>query len=166
MSCKIEGCENDVHATGLCNTHYIRKNRDSVNKPMKALVEQHGVYDECQLSDCNENHYGKGLCKQHYQKWRWYYVKKKLVEYLGGQCCKCDCNELASLDFHHLDKEEKKFGIADKLHTYGYERLLKEAKKCTLMCANCHRSHHFPREKMGEMEKVADNIYAVDKLFE
>lgn len=66
MSCKIEGCENDVHATGLCNTHYIRKNRDSVNKPMQAPVEQHGVYDECQLSDCNENHYGKGLCKQHY----------------------------------------------------------------------------------------------------
>jgi hypothetical protein len=41
------------------------------------------------------------------------------------------------LDFHHLDPEEKSFGLSScKCHI---TRFHDELKKCTLLCANCHR---------------------------
>jgi hypothetical protein len=66
-------------------------------------------------------------------------VKAKLVAELGGECQLCGyskCQE--ALQFHHTSPEEKSFGIAFKGVTIAYERLLEEAKKCVLLCANCH----------------------------
>lgn len=65
--------------------------------------------------------------------------KKKLVELFGGQCSRCGYNKyLGALQFHHIKPKEKSFGIAEKYQSYSLERLLDEAEKCILLCANCH----------------------------
>lgn len=68
-------------------------------------------------------------------------VKQLLVEYKGGKCERCGYSKcVAALDFHHT--EDKEFGIAHKGHTIALARLKKEADKCVLLCANCHREEH------------------------
>ena len=73
--------------------------------------------------------------------------KAKLLLLLGGKCNCCalkyNSKNGAMFDFHHRNPKDKCFnlGIA-KIITYSWERILKEAEKCDIMCANCHRLHH------------------------
>lgn len=65
--------------------------------------------------------------------------KQKLIEVFGGKCEKCGYNNcVAALHFHHIDPKTKKFGIADFGVCRSWDRMLEEAKKCQLLCSNCH----------------------------
>ena len=67
--------------------------------------------------------------------------KSELVAAAGGRCIDCGYKKsLAALEFHHLDPAAKEFGIGS--FDGSLERLLAEAKKCDLLCANCHRLRH------------------------
>ena len=67
--------------------------------------------------------------------------KLLLVEYKGGKCERCGYNKcISALEFHHLDPSTKEFGLTG--NTNGIERQKKEADKCILLCANCHRELH------------------------
>lgn len=79
--------------------------------------------------------------------------KKRLVEYLGGECAICGYNKcLAAFDFHHINAEEKSFGVGPLLPGKKFEALLKEVKKCMLLCANCHRELHYNETEKKEAE--------------
>lgn len=83
-------------------------------------------------------------------------VKIKLVEYKGGKCLNCEYNKsIRSLTFHHLNPEEKDFGISGK--SYSFERMKKEVDKCILLCANCHNEVHDEIEQNGFSE-IVNNI--------
>lgn len=56
-------------------------------------------------------------------------------------CIKCGEAEPCCIDFHHLDPDEKEFGIAGSLHR-KWETILTELEKCIPLCANCHRKVH------------------------
>lgn len=43
--------------------------------------------------------------------------------------------------FHHIDPSIKKFPLSHCL-SYSYEKSLNEAKKCKLLCSNCHTLLH------------------------
>jgi cytochrome c553 len=65
-------------------------------------------------------------------------VKQILVDEFGGGCVICGYDRvLANLHFHHVDPATKSFGV-----TMARGRSLaayrEEAKKCVLVCANCH----------------------------
>ena len=65
-------------------------------------------------------------------------VKRLLIEEAGGRCQLCGYDEcLASLEFHHVDPRSKSF-VAQRGITRSIERVRAEAKKCVLLCANCH----------------------------
>ncbi|HEX5983862.1 MAG TPA: helix-turn-helix domain-containing protein [Solirubrobacterales bacterium] len=67
------------------------------------------------------------------------YVKKILVEEAGGCCALCGFAEHpAALQFHHLDPSTKSFSLGEGGLTRSLESLRAEAKKCVLLCANCH----------------------------
>jgi 5-methylcytosine-specific restriction endonuclease McrA len=66
-------------------------------------------------------------------------AKEKLIEEFGGKCCLCGyCKCRHALQFHHINAAEKKFGISDNTPLRSYHALQEEAKKCILVCANCH----------------------------
>lgn len=68
--------------------------------------------------------------------------KERLVHEFGGKCVWCGYNKSnAALQFHHTE-DDKEFGIASAGRTWSYIKLLTEAKKCILICANCHAEHH------------------------
>lgn len=64
--------------------------------------------------------------------------KSDLVKLFGGKCELCGyekCEEV--LSFHHVSPEHKDFELSGKIHC-SLAMLVREAKKCVLLCANCH----------------------------
>jgi transposase len=66
-------------------------------------------------------------------------VKRILVEEAGGSCRLCGYERsVAALEFHHVDPGEKQFGLAQGGIARSIARLRLEARKCVLLCSNCH----------------------------
>lgn len=70
-------------------------------------------------------------------------LKQMAVEYKGGKCVQCSYNKcLRAMEFHHLDPNEKDFGISANGYTLSWEKIKKELDKCILVCSNCHAEIH------------------------
>jgi transposase len=66
-------------------------------------------------------------------------VKEILVSEAGGSCRLCGYSRsLAALHFHHLDPGGKSFGLGREGVTRSLAEMRAEARKCVLLCANCH----------------------------
>lgn len=75
------------------------------------------------------------------------HIKKRkldLMSIFGGKCCICGFDKYPeALEFHHIDPATKEFSLMSSGNmTKSLEKQLKELKKCTLVCANCHRGIH------------------------
>lgn len=90
------------------------------------------------------------LCSRCHRERHWLNFKRKHRASLGRKfaervslkfgCCKCGYKKCAAaLDFHHIDPKCKKFAIGDKLDWLGPRELKREMRKCSILCANCHR---------------------------
>jgi hypothetical protein len=76
--------------------------------------------------------------------------KQKLVDLLGGRCEICGYDKsIAALSFHHKDRKKKKFAISTYLNL-PLEDLVIEAKKCSLICLNCHAELHNGKKSSAE----------------
>ena len=87
-------------------------------------------------------HSGRARCrecrKQRVVEWR-RRTKQKLVAEAGGACQLCGYNRwMGALQFHHLDPGQKSFALSRRGMTRAFAELQEEAKKCALLCANCH----------------------------
>lgn len=66
--------------------------------------------------------------------------KIKAIEMMGGKCNHCGKNDIWVIDFHHPE-EDKEYCI-NRIKDYRWSLIEKEAKKCILLCANCHTEFH------------------------
>ncbi|MBU6424051.1 MAG: hypothetical protein KGQ88_08465, partial [Chloroflexi bacterium] len=90
-----------------------------------------------------------------YQKKRRGLFKRLVIDKLGGKCR--DCGYTAStvaLDPHHTDPTTKRFNISS--FSGSTDRLLVEAEKCVLLCANCHRLRHAEGERNAKGGPVVE----------
>lgn len=64
-------------------------------------------------------------------------------------CSICGYNKCgAALDFHHVDENEKYDTVSQLVNRLrSMEVILEEAKKCIILCANCHREWHNKERK-------------------
>ncbi len=74
-------------------------------------------------------------------------LKSKIVVLMGGKCKKCgllyDGKNACVFQMHHKNPKDKLFVINTRtLINYAWARILKEIKKCNLLCANCHFINH------------------------
>lgn len=77
--------------------------------------------------------------------------KRQLVAAQGGRCVDCGYAEcLEVFQFHHRDSAAKLFGLMN--FSGSLERLLSEAAKCDLLCANCHRKRHIRTDPVTRPE--------------
>ena len=66
-------------------------------------------------------------------------AKRILVAEAGGACVICGFDGYpGALHFHHLDPSQKRFGLGGRGLARSIESLREEAKKCVLLCSNCH----------------------------
>jgi len=81
-----------------------------------------------------------------------------IVNYLGGSCVECGLDNIFCLDFHHL--HNKKVGVSVLIQrNFKIEKILQEAKKCQLLCRNCHYDlHHFGNKN------IKNKIYLMEAI--
>jgi hypothetical protein len=75
-----------------------------------------------------------------------------LIEHKESVGCKqCGLKDHRVLDFHHHG--DKSFSISEYYyHQYSLENLKLEVDKCEILCANCHRIHHFEQRLNAKKE--------------
>lgn len=67
-------------------------------------------------------------------------VKIALVKAFGSKCQRCgEEHSVGVFDFHHLNPNEKSFSLGSGSTTRAKSSYAEEAKKCVMLCANCHR---------------------------
>lgn len=113
-----------------------------------------------ETKSCDEFHYRETEKRYHqwcknctytYQKDRWKIRKYQAVDLMGGKCTSCGYNKnYAALEFHHLDPKVKEFAW-NKLRQTSWATIIEELKKCTLLCANCHREVHNPNPLLHDI---------------
>jgi len=95
-------------------------------------------------------------------------MKNKIVHVMGGECCICGykkCHHCLAL--HHINPEEKEFSLAGiRACPTKWENIVKEIKKCVLLCHNCHGELHaglitLPENCNGYREEL--NIFGKSK---
>jgi hypothetical protein len=94
-------------------------------------------------------------------------IKRKfqLVMKNGGACKLCGYSKnLSSLAFHHKPGHLKKVELhGEALSSSKLEDIFEEAKKCVLICHNCHGEIHNPEL---DLKKIKKAIKALDsKIF-
>lgn len=105
--------------------------------------------------------YQKDYGRKHYEQHKQKYLKQNrvrrearrawFVEYRKTlKCVRCSEGDWRCLDFHHVDRDKDKSipSTISRMVTmcYSIERILKEIKKCEVLCANCHRRESFERD--------------------
>lgn len=80
--------------------------------------------------------------------WQRKYVKaigkrENLIAMRGNSCESCGYNTcLDALEFHHVDPAIKEFTLGVKGFIKHADAIFQEARKCKLLCSNCHRNVH------------------------
>lgn len=99
---------------------------------------------------------------------RIYERKRAIHDYVQNiksqlHCVDCGQRHPATLQFHHLNSEDKVFNISDAAQRgTSLDRIKKEMQKCIVLCANCHLIRHYNMRKKnqispgiaGELEKL------------
>ena len=95
-------------------------------------------------------------------------TKERMIYVMGGKCQCCGYNKCNSaLELHHINPEEKEFTFSANTNR-GWETIVSELKKCTLVCANCHREIEagligspncsFDQEKANEISQTVQDL--------
>jgi hypothetical protein len=60
------------------------------------------------------------------------------------ECERCGETHPGCLEFHHVNPEQKQFGISKMVNRgHSIENIEGEIDRCVLLCANCHRMEHW-----------------------
>ena len=71
-------------------------------------------------------------------------AKLRLVGHMGGKCMDCGLAvHVAAFHFDHRDRKSKVVDVGAILNR-SWARILAEAAKCDLVCANCHAIRTWP----------------------
>ena len=85
-------------------------------------------------------------------------LKIALVKSFGNKCQVCGISYPQSVyDFHHLNPAEKEFGVGAQATTHSKADTAREAKKCIMVCANCHRlieHEDLGKEGKADVERI------------
>jgi len=124
------------------------------------FCKKHG---ECEYVLCKDGRWRCKKCRSEYVQKRRDKIKLMAIEYKGGKCEICGYNKCVdALEFHHLNPEEKDFGISEKGYTRSFDEVKQELDKCIMVCANCHRELH-SQEKNKNVKVLIDELHKEKK---
>jgi hypothetical protein len=68
-------------------------------------------------------------------------------------CVNCGENHPATFDFHHVERHPDNRKVHKLLQGNNIGGALEEIKKCIVLCANCHRKHHWEEEQENKKKR-------------
>ena len=83
-----------------------------------------------------------------------------------GKCFLCGWNKnTLILQLHHKDKSKKSFKLMSGTNFYGksWKIILKEIKKCNLLCPNCHAIYHYLEKDWFKKNAILKNGISITK---
>ena len=102
---------------------YFQRNRDACNAATKDWYRRNKAAHSATVTARRSRH------------------KQLLEEYKAARgCAHCGIGDPRVLAFHHVT-DDKAFTISNR-YTANWDRLLAEADKCIILCANCHLIEH------------------------
>lgn len=120
-----------------------------------------------------------------YENWKRYYYRNpeamkarrvasqksncEFIDSFKTACVRCGNADKRVLDFHHIDDSTKLFEVASRrVAGYAKNKIKAEIDKCEILCANCHRIHHWeeinenklhrPVEALGERGETEESV--------
>jgi DNA-binding CsgD family transcriptional regulator len=121
---------------GLQTTRAARRRRDRGELAAEAVCAMHGAVRHTVLAD---GRLRCARCNSEAVTRRRREVKRLLAEEAGGACAICAYDRfLGALQFHHVNPAEKRFNLGLKGLARALDQVREEARKCVLLCANCH----------------------------
>lgn len=127
------------------------KRLDEFNNVKRNKDGKHSYCRECQQShyESNKERHAANVkaAREKYKSivrtWKYNFLKETGCQWEG-----CDIHEPIMLEFDHIDRNNKEATICDMIRrSFPLERIMAEAKKCTVLCANHHRMR--TAEQMG-----------------
>tara|TARA_R100000808_G_scaffold1812_1_gene7718 strand:- start:1480 stop:1932 length:453 start_codon:yes stop_codon:yes gene_type:complete len=89
--------------------------------------------------------------KNNYDSYR-YKIRAGFYAWLFNFTCQ-DCglkNDTRTLNFHHVNPEEKEIGVLMSTNSMDKIKVFKEILKCVYVCENCHYQRH---AEMGDLDE-------------
>jgi len=80
---------------------------------------------------------------------------KKWKSYL--KCSICGEKSQSCIEFHHVDPTKKINIVSKIMNNATITAVIKEAKKCVVLCANCHRKIHVNELMITSKHKTLSN---------
>jgi transposase-like protein len=118
-------------------TAHLRRLKSSIKPPeIERVCRRHGI--SLFVLEAR-GAYRCRLCRLEAVSRRRRRAKSLLISEGGGACELCGYSRYqGALEFHHRDPSEKSFGLASGGVARSIEAMRVEARKCALLCANCH----------------------------
>lgn len=129
-----------------CHCGKKLKNRDHYGRKRK-YINGHNArkFDDPNQYKREWNHRNR---KARYATRKRFYRRRriKLIQDFGNKCKNCGVayngKNACIFHFHHKRPNAKKYIVAHMIINRSWKALIKEAKKCILLCANCHEMQH------------------------
>ena len=120
-------------------TRRIQAERDAKDIGLSVLILRCPTHGETDFVIDGTGRYRCRRCRVEGVTRRRRKVKALLVAEAGGRCCLCGYDRyVGALEFHHTDRDEKRLEINCAGAALALATLQAEARKCVLLCANCH----------------------------
>jgi hypothetical protein len=89
-------------------------------------------------------------------------TRERMLESMGSKCACCEYDRcLDILEFHHIDPKEKSFSLGSaRANIFSWKTIVKELKKCILVCQNCHGEIH------AGFREIPDNVRKFNPEYE
>lgn len=82
-------------------------------------------------------------------------LKKKAIDFLGGQCAICGSTEQLEID--HKNREDKSFALS-RNWTRAWYKTVAELTKCQLLCVSCHMKKSIKESTIRECGTVSKYV--------
>jgi len=129
-----------------CGCGQILKSKDKYGRDVKFINGHNGRKYDNPTQYKREWNYRNRIKRREYRDNYQRKRKAKLIKIKGGKCEKCGLKyngENARLfQFHHKKPREKEFALTLNKMGRAWGKIIKESKKCELLCANCHFLTH------------------------
>lgn len=116
-----------------------RASRAAKSKGLATIVLDCRRHGPAEHAVCADGAYRCRRCRAESVARRRRRMKEVIVAEAGGRCCVCGYDKyIGALEFHHLDRAQKRLTLSRNGVTLALETLRTEARKCVLVCSNCH----------------------------
>lgn len=93
-------------------------------------------------------------------------IRNLLAKSFGNKCCICGYSGcITAFDYHHINHKNKKYSISKGFRNrWCWSKIIKEAKKCVLICCRCHRELHAGKISLPKKYPRFNKRYSKIKL--